>query len=137
LTRPPAPSFPALTPGQGPGKEKFKQDHLNDFDPGAYQRAVDFMVDRNANADIASRGARAVAAKPDATAARARLPLSNQWLGFNIGAGLFGSRADDALGHTLQGPGSNQIRERLSAAARLGYDAALSFYKVPPNPAPR
>lgn len=116
---------------QGPDKEKFKQDHINDFDPGAYQRAVDFEVDRNANADIAARGSTAVAAKPEATAARAKLPLSNQWLGFNIGAGLFGPLADGAMHHTSQGPGSNKIRERLSAAARIGYDAALSFYQVP------
>jgi hypothetical protein len=116
---------------QGPGKEKFKQDHIRDFDPGAYQRAVDYTMDRNANREIATRGADAVAARPEATAARARLPASNQWLGFNIGAGLFGSLAEGALGHTLQGPGSNQIRERLGAAAKLGYDAALSFYKFP------
>ena len=116
---------------QGPGKEKFKQDHINDFDTGAYQRAVDFTMDRNANADIAARGATAVAGKPEATAARAKLPLSNQWLGFNIAAGLFGSVADGALGNASRGPGSNRIRERLSGPARLGYDAALSFYHVP------
>jgi hypothetical protein len=116
--------------GQGPGKQKFKEDHIKDFDPSAYQRAVDYAVDRNANADIAARGAAAVAARPDAIAARAKLPLSNQWLGFNIAAGLFGSPADGALGHTSQGPGSNQIRERLGSAM-LGYDAALSFYKIP------
>jgi hypothetical protein len=114
----------------GPGKQKFKEDHVKDFDPSAYQRAVDYSVARNANPDIAARGAMAVAAQADAAAARAKLPLSNQWLGFNVAAGLFGSLADGALGHTSQGPGSNQIRERL-ASAMLGYDAALAFYKVP------
>lgn len=115
---------------QGPGKEKFKQDHISDFDPNAYQRGVDYMIDRNANADIAARGSAAVAANAETTAARGRLPPSNQWLGFNIGAGLFGPDPI-ALGHTLQGPGSNRIRDGLSGAARLGYNAALSFYKIP------
>jgi hypothetical protein len=117
--------------GQGPGKQKFKEDHLKDFDPGAYQRGVDYSVDCNANRDVAMRGAEAVVRNGGATAARAKLPLSNQWLGFNIGAGMFGSRDDGALGNTLRGPGSNQIRERLGGTARLGYDAALAFYKVP------
>jgi hypothetical protein len=115
---------------QGPGKKKFQEDHIKDFDPSAYQRAVDYAVDRNANADIASRGATAVAARPEAIAARAKLRLSNQWLGFNIAAGLFGSAADGALGNTSQGPGSNRIRERLGSAIP-GYDAALTFYRVP------
>jgi hypothetical protein len=115
---------------QGPGKEKFKQDHVNDFSSGAYQRAVDYMIDRNANRDLASRGAAAVQALPDALAARAALPLSNQWLGFNIAAGIFGA-APLAHGNTLRGPGSNGIRDRLSGASQLGYDAALSFYRIP------
>jgi hypothetical protein len=116
---------------QGPAKQKFKEDHTKDFDGGAYQRGVDYTIDRNANRDIADRGAGAVAARPEAIAARARLPLSNQWLGFNLGSGLFGSLADGALGNTLQGPKSRQIRERLGATTRLGFDAALSFYKIP------
>jgi hypothetical protein len=115
---------------QGPGKEKFKNDLGTGFSKEAFQRAVDFMMDRNANADTASRGSAAVAANAAATAARAKLPLSNQWLGFNIAAGLFGSVADGALGHTLQGPGSNKIRERLGASARVGYDSARAFYGV-------
>jgi hypothetical protein len=107
------------------------EDHINDFDPDAYQRGIDFMVDRNANADLAGRGSTVVAAKPEATAARAKLPVGNQWLGFNIGAGLFGSAADGAVGNTRQGSGSNNIRQLLSASAKIGYAAALSFYKVP------
>ena len=117
---------------QGPGKEKFKTDHINEFDPAAYQRAVDYTVDHNANADFAARGSVAVTKRPDAVSARAKLPLSNQWLGFNIAAGIFGSRDDGAQGNTAQGPGSRHIRELLSASSRLGYDAALSFYKIPP-----
>jgi hypothetical protein len=123
----------AITEGhtaQGPGKEKFKLDHVKDFDPSAYQRAVDYSVARNANADLAARGWTAVAANPDAVAARAKLPLSNQWLGFVIAAGLFASITDGGSGHTSQGPGSNAIRAGL-ASATPGYDAALSFYKVP------
>ena len=116
---------------QGPMKDQFGKDHINDFDPDAYRRGIDFMVDRNANADLAGRGSTAVAAKPEATAARAKLAVGIKWLGFNIGAGLFGSAADGAVGNTLRGPGSNKIRESLSGASRIGFDAALSFYKVP------
>jgi hypothetical protein len=115
---------------QGPGKQKFKEDHVRDFDPSAYQRAVDYAVARNANAQVAEKGAAVLAANSAAAAARAKLPLSNQWLGFNIAAGLFGSKADGGLEHIGQGPGSKRIRELL-ASAMLGYDAGLSFFKVP------
>lgn len=116
---------------QGPGKEKLKLDHANDFDQGAYQRAVDYQVDRNANPELALKGDAVVAARPDAAAARAKLPVGNQWLGFDIAAGLFGSRADGALGHTAQGPGANHIRDTLSGNSRLGYIAAVAFLQIP------
>ena len=86
---------------QGPGKEKFKNELGVGVSKEAYQRA-DFTIDRNANSDIATRGSAAVAANPEATAARAKLPMSNQWLGFNIAAGLFGKVTDGALGNTLR-----------------------------------
>jgi hypothetical protein len=57
----------------------------------------------------------------EAMAARAKLPLTNQWLGFNIAAGIFGSLDDGASGHTSQGPGSNAIRAVLSSS-RPGYE---------------
>ncbi len=114
----------------GPEKEKFKQDHINDFDPGAYQRAVNYTVDRNANAERAARGAQVVAAKPEVTEARAKLPVE-QWLGFNICAAIFGGRDDRGEGNTLRGPRSGGIRQQLSPAAKQGYDAALAFYKIP------
>jgi hypothetical protein len=115
---------------QGPGKEKFKNDHLKDFDPGAYQRAVDYTVDRNRNAALAGKGATVVAANAAAAAERSKLPPTNQWLGFNICSGIFGSLADGGSGHTSQGPGSRKIRDDLSSP-RPGYDVAMAFYGFP------
>ena len=117
---------------QGPGKEQFKHDLGFGISKDAYQRAVDFTVDRNANADVFTRGKAVVNSNAAVAAARASMtPPTNAWLGFTICAGIFGKQADGGLGNTLRGPGSNGIRDRLAASSRKGYDAGLAFFKIP------
>lgn len=116
---------------QGPGKEQFKSDLGYGISKDAFQRGVDFHIDRNANESVFIRGSAVLAANSSVATARASLPVSNQWLGFTIAAGLFGNKADGALGNTLRGPGSDGIRNRLAPATRIGYDAALAFFKSP------
>jgi len=116
---------------QGPGKERFKQQLGADVSKEAFQRAVDFTMDRNANGAAFLRGTAVLDANPAVAAARARLPLSNQRLGFTIAAGIFGSRADGGLGNAVRDPASNQMRDRLGASTRIGYDAALQYFNIP------
>jgi hypothetical protein len=116
----------------GPQKEKFKHDLGFGVSKDAYQRAVDFTMDRNANADTFARGKAVVNASAAVAAARANLgPASNAWLGFTICAGIFGRTADGGLGSAVRGPGSNGIRDRLAPSSRSGYDAGLGFFKIP------
>ena len=116
---------------QGPKKDNFKKVHVADFDSGAYQRAVDYTVDLDANAVLAARGIAVVASNKAAAESRSKLPPSNRWLGFDIAAGHFGASSDGGEGNTLQGSGSDLIRGRLSASTRLGWDAALVFFNIP------
>ncbi len=115
----------------GPGKEKFKNDHVDSFDSAAYQRAVDYTMDRNANAFLAARGIAVMLANPAAAEARAKLPLSNRWLGFDIAAGHFAPINEGGEGSTAQGTGSVKIRLLLSASAKVGWDAAIAFFGIP------
>lgn len=117
--------------GQGPNKERFKNQLPSGVSKAAFQRAIDYTVDRNANQVVFLQGQAVVAANPGVMAARQALPLGNQWLGFTIAAGLFGNPADGGMGRTQRGPTSNHIREMLSPASRLGYDAALSYLGIP------
>jgi hypothetical protein len=115
---------------QGPRKEDFKKT-LPAGEQAAYQRGVDFHIDRNATRPLSFLGAAVLAANVEALAARETLPVGNSWLGFNIAAGHFGSKSDGGLGNTAQGPGSREVKSHLSAAAKIGYDAALTFFKIP------
>ncbi len=49
-------------------------------------------------------------------------------LGFDIATGLFGDPALGAQGNTLMGPGSQRIRDTLSAAGQRGFDDSVKFH---------
>jgi hypothetical protein len=135
----------AVAEGQtanGPGKQAIR-DELQSFDPDAvfgYERAVEFSVERNANADLAARGARIAAADPSVATARNAVDSLAQHrdypdvsvfykLGFDIATGLFGDPALGAIGNTATGPGSGKIRDSLAdTVAKNGFDDAVSFH---------
>ncbi len=110
----------------GPGKDRIR-DGLALADRASFQQAVDFSLDKNNNLDLAAKGARVLEVNQAAAAARSQLPLSVAWLGFNIAAGLFG-KLPEGSGHTAEGPGSNAIRNGLSADGQKGYRAAVKFF---------
>lgn len=58
-------------------------------------------------------------------AQRAGLP---NWLGFDIASGVFGDPALGALGNKATGPGSERIRNGLSAPAQRGYNASTQLH---------
>ena len=49
-------------------------------------------------------------------------------LGFDVASGIFGDPKLGALGHTLTGPGSDKIRDSLSAAGQRGFNASVAFH---------
>ncbi len=110
----------------GPGKDA-KKESLILADRDAFQEAVDFSLDRNRNPDLAARGAAVVKVDQAVADERSKQPLGLAWLGFNIATGLFG-RAPVAQGHTQEGPGSQAIRDALSADGQKGFRAAVAFH---------
>ncbi|WP_347260528.1 hypothetical protein [Rudaea sp.] len=132
----------AVAEGQtanGPDKQAI-QDALSAGEQYGFRLAVQYSLDRNANADLAARGAAIVNADHSVMDARESKPgLGTRWLagnnpsfyrlGFNIATGLFGDRALGAVGNRQMGPGSLQIRNALSSAsAQKGFDDAVAFH---------
>ena len=111
----------------GPGAQSIK-DGLEGAEQVGFAVAADLCLQRNNNADVASKGAAVIKADPTLAAARAlHQPAGIWWLGFDIGTGIFGDPALGALGNTLSGPGSNKIRASLDADGQKGFDAARDF----------
>ena len=110
----------------GPGKQKIGASLPADQQRG-YNIAVSFSLERNRNADLASRGSRITGADERLAAARDAEPDVYYRLGFNIGTGIFGNAAQGALGNTQLGPGSLKIRDALSPGAQRGFNAAVKF----------
>jgi hypothetical protein len=111
----------------GPGKQRI-HDALGMLEQQGYETAVAFSLQRNANADLASIGARIAAADANVAQARAADPDPFFQLGFDIATGIFGDKSLGANGNTASGPGSNRIRDALGAAAKLGFDAGVAFH---------
>ncbi len=58
-----------------------------------------------------------------------REPLGEaERVGFDIATGLFGDPALGAVGNTAQGPGSQAIRNALTARAQPGFDASAALH---------
>ncbi len=111
----------------GPGKQHI-QDSLRPNEKSGFEIAVAFLLERNANADLAAKGA-AIALR-DPVVAQARTAQSDvfYWLGFDIATGLFGDPALGAVGNTASGPGSMRIRDSLSAAGQHGFNDAMTLH---------
>jgi hypothetical protein len=126
----------------GPGKQRI-HDSLNPVEQIGFDIAVSFSLDRNRNADLASRGAAVANADPILSEARTADPDVRYWLGFEIATGIYGDPAQGGMGHFTRGPaggdpaGSGQstmdhqdllIRNALDPIARKGFDGAVSLY---------
>ncbi len=122
----------AVAEGQtlpGPGKDSFGRT-LRPEEQSGYAKGVRFSVDRNRNLEFAIKGA--AIANVDAVLAKARtaLPSAFYSLGFDIAAGIFGDTALGGAGHTLEGPGSQAIRDGLNDDGQKGFRAAVDLYLV-------
>jgi hypothetical protein len=84
-------------------------------------------MDRNRNPQLAATGADIAAADPLIASARTVDPDVRYWLGFDIASALFGDPALGGAGHTSTGPGSNAIRDSLSAPAQRGFNASTTL----------
>ena len=114
----------------GPGKDRIR-DTLSTNEQGGFTTAVLFSLDRNRNLDFATRGAAIVKVDPVAAKARTANPSVFFWLGFDIATGIFGDQALGGAGHTLEGPGSQAIRDGLlSPDAQKGFRASVDLYLV-------
>jgi len=124
----------------GPGKQAI-HDALDPDERFGFERAVRFSVERNANADMAGKGAAIMLADPTVAAVRdsyaaaiaRRSGAADQAafykLGFDIATGLFGDPDLGAAGNTLIGPGSLKVRSSLAPGPeQTGFDDAVSFH---------
>jgi hypothetical protein len=111
----------------GPGKQKVL-DSLPPTKQDGFKIAVSFVLDRNRNAELATLGATIAAGDPVVNAARSQNPDVRYWLGFDIASGLYGDPALGGKGHTSAGPGSDAIRNGLSAPAQKGFNAGMQFH---------
>ena len=112
----------------GPGKQAI-HDALAEGERRAFQMAVWYSIDRNANAELAAKGAEIAEADPTVAEARKAMSDPFYWLGFDIATGLFGDPALGAKGNTAKGPGSTKIRDGLNPeSAREGFDEAVQFH---------
>lgn len=126
----------------GPGKQLIR-DALGPDEQIGFDFAVQYSIARNANADLAAKGAAVVLADPELASARESQlaglmagPRMAEYpdvavffkLGFNVAAGRFGDQALGGMGNTAMGPGSTRIRNSLPAGgAQTGFDGGADF----------
>jgi len=112
---------------QGPGKDAIR-DSLPPAERPGFVNAVDFSVQRNSHAVLASTGAKINDADPVVAAARNADQDVFFRLGFDIASGLFGDPALGSVGNTALGPGSYAIRDSLSASGQRGFMASKTLH---------
>jgi hypothetical protein len=111
----------------GPGKQKIL-DSLKPDEQEGFKIAASFVMDRNRNAALAATGAAIADADPAVAQARTQDPDVRYWLGFDVASAIFGDPALGAQGNTATGPGSDRIRNGLSAPAQRGFLASVQFH---------
>jgi hypothetical protein len=113
----------------GPGKQS-TIDNLPITERTSAGKSAHFVVERNANADFATKGAAVakVEVRPEVQAARKAEEPGFYTLGFDIAAGIFGNVALGGAGHTLPGPGSDKIRNNLHPEGIRGFDASEKLH---------
>ncbi|WP_159015625.1 hypothetical protein [Cognatiluteimonas profundi] len=121
----------------GPGKQAI-QNALDPDEQFGFGLAVQFSIDRNANAELAAKGAAIAQADPDVAAVRDAANALAQVaapdapafykLGFDIATGLFGDPALGGVGNAAMDPGSLKIRNSLAPGhEQSGFDDAARF----------
>jgi hypothetical protein len=120
----------AVAEGQtlpGPGKRQIRSS-LGPLEQQGFDAAVAFSLERNRNAGFAAVGA--FIAGKDKVVAVIRNSDKDPFyrLGFDIGSGIFGDPKLGARGNTATGPGSLKIRDSLSAAGQIGFDASVKLH---------
>lgn len=108
----------------GPGKDKICASMSSVAGQGGCRIAVLFSVERNKNPSLAATGAQIALADPDVAAARDAETDVFYRLGFDIASGIYGDPALGADANIAPGP----IRDSLSAAGRIGFNASLKFH---------
>jgi hypothetical protein len=112
----------------GPGKDRIR-DSLSSAEQGGFNKAAQFSLDRNGNFNFATKGASI--AQVDPIVAKARTNASVFYtLGFDIATGIFGDPALGGQGNTLEGLGSQGIRDGLSIDGQRGFRASVDLYLV-------
>lgn len=111
----------------GPGKQKI-HDSLNAPEQKGFDAAVSFSLERNRNADLATKGAAIAGQDPIVAEARNLETDVFYRLGFDIATGIFGNPALGARGNTATGPGSLKIRDSLSAAGQRGFNDSVKLH---------
>lgn len=132
----------------GPGKQKLLASLPSDQQNG-FALAVSFSLERNRNAKLAATGAKIAQATsavaearnmaPDDVRLRKKSDIVFYRLGFDIATGIFGDAAQGAQGNTVLGPGSLKIRDSLSSAGQMGFNASVKFHlgqDAPPSSSP-
>ena len=82
-------------------------------------------------ARLASIGEAIAAADPAVAALRNRSANPLYLHGFDVATGIFGDPALGAVGNTAMGPGSEGIRNSLSALGQRGFNAATDYHLAP------
>ncbi len=77
---------------------------------------------------LAATGEAIAQADEIVAAARAAETDAQYRQGFDIATGIFGDPAQGAQGNTAMGPGSQKIRDSLSAAGQRGFDASVKLH---------
>jgi hypothetical protein len=85
-------------------------------------------LEAQCRAFLAAKGAAIAESDPELAAARAADTDVLYRQGFDIATGIFGDPALGAQGNTAMGPGSQRIRDSLSAAGQKGFDAAVKVH---------
>lgn len=111
----------------GPGKQRILES-LTPTEQEGFKVAASFVLDRNRNAQLAATGAAIAAADPIVAQAMLKEQDFRYWLGFDIASGIFGDPALGAQGNKATGPGSERIRNGLSAPAQRGYNASTQLH---------
>ncbi len=112
----------------GPGKQRI-HDGLTPAEQGGFSTAVDFSLERNRNLEWATKGAAIAKVDPVVAKLRTDVPSVFYTLGCDIATGIFGDLGL-SRGHTSEGPGSQAIRDALSADGQRGFRAAVDLYLV-------
>ena len=79
---------------------------------------------------LAAVGAAIAAQDPAVAEARNAKASPFYQLGFDIASGLFGDPALGSAGDTVMGPGSESIRNSLSAAGQRGFNASVQLHQA-------